>query len=165
MTQWYAVIDGTQYGPVDEATFRQWITEGRVQGHHLVWREGLAEWVPAMSLDGLFPEGASPSGATVSTKPKNSLIAGQGTGHYGQSPNATIAASARSALKGKVFFATGFMFLAWIIPMAISSLRELLPAPEKELNLLAMLLGLALSVLSLAITAPFELSKKIFFVS
>ncbi|NBB95416.1 MAG: DUF4339 domain-containing protein [Planctomycetes bacterium] len=30
MGQWYCVVQGQQYGPVDEAAVRQWIQEGRL---------------------------------------------------------------------------------------------------------------------------------------
>lgn len=38
--------DGARYGPVDEATVRQWLTEGRVDFDCLSWQEGEAAWFP-----------------------------------------------------------------------------------------------------------------------
>lgn len=44
----YYVIgaNGSQYGPVDEATLRQWIAEGRVGAVSLSFKTGEAGWVP-----------------------------------------------------------------------------------------------------------------------
>jgi len=38
--------DGTQYGPVDRATFETWAREGRLPADTLVWPEGAPEWLP-----------------------------------------------------------------------------------------------------------------------
>jgi hypothetical protein len=37
--------DGTQYGPVDRATFEAWNREGRLPADTLVWPEGAPEWI------------------------------------------------------------------------------------------------------------------------
>lgn len=56
MTQWYYVQNGQQAGPVDDATFRQWIAEGRIGRDQLVWREGMAQWQAAGMIPGLFSD-------------------------------------------------------------------------------------------------------------
>jgi hypothetical protein len=38
--------DGTQYGPIDRATFEAWSREGRLPADTLVWPEGAPEWLP-----------------------------------------------------------------------------------------------------------------------
>lgn len=44
----YHVIgsDGQQYGPIDEATVRGWLGEGRVSAASLSFRTGEAQWIP-----------------------------------------------------------------------------------------------------------------------
>lgn len=44
----YYVIggDGQQYGPIDEATLRGWLGEGRVSAASLSFRTGEAQWIP-----------------------------------------------------------------------------------------------------------------------
>jgi hypothetical protein len=44
----YYVIgtDGNQYGPVDEATLRTWLTEGRVTAASLSFKTGESLWTP-----------------------------------------------------------------------------------------------------------------------
>ncbi|MBN1942611.1 MAG: DUF975 family protein [Phycisphaerae bacterium] len=60
MTQWYYVQDGRQAGPVDDATFRQWIAEGRVSREQLIWCEGMAQWQAAGTVPGLFAASVPP---------------------------------------------------------------------------------------------------------
>ena len=49
----YYVIgaNGSQYGPVDEATLRAWIAEGRVGAPSLSFKSGEASWVPLSTRD------------------------------------------------------------------------------------------------------------------
>jgi hypothetical protein len=60
MAQWYSGRDGQQYGPFEEAQMMSMVADGRVLSSDLVWREGLAQWVPASSVPELFPSGANP---------------------------------------------------------------------------------------------------------
>jgi uncharacterized membrane protein len=60
MTQWYYVQDGQQAGPVEDATFRQWIAERRIGPEHLIWCEGMAQWQAAATVPGLFNQAAPP---------------------------------------------------------------------------------------------------------
>jgi hypothetical protein len=39
-------VTGGQFGPVDAATFAQWISEGRVTADGWVWRTGWKDWKP-----------------------------------------------------------------------------------------------------------------------
>lgn len=49
----YYVIgaNGSQYGPVDEATIRAWITEGRVASPSLSFKTGESGWVPLQTRE------------------------------------------------------------------------------------------------------------------
>jgi hypothetical protein len=49
----YYVIgaNGSQYGPIDEATVRAWIAEGRLGGVSLSFKTGEAGWVPLSTRD------------------------------------------------------------------------------------------------------------------
>ena len=55
MAKWHCHIDGKQYGPVENEQLAGWIREGRVQGSDLVWQEGMADWMPASSVEALRP--------------------------------------------------------------------------------------------------------------
>lgn len=49
----YYVIgaNGSQYGPVDEATIRAWVVEGRVAAPSLSFKTGESGWVPLQSRE------------------------------------------------------------------------------------------------------------------
>lgn len=49
----YYVIgaNGSQYGPVDEATIRAWIAEGRVGAPSLSFKTGESSWVPLLTRE------------------------------------------------------------------------------------------------------------------
>jgi hypothetical protein len=49
----YYVIgaNGSQYGPVDEATIRAWIAEGRVAAPSLSFKTGESGWVPLLTRE------------------------------------------------------------------------------------------------------------------
>src|ERR1017187_1279859 len=49
----YYVIgaNGSQYGPVDEATIRVWIAEGRVAAPSLSFKTGESGWVPLVTRE------------------------------------------------------------------------------------------------------------------
>ena len=51
----YYVIgaNGSQYGPIDEATVRAWIAEGRLGGVSLSFKTGETGWVPLNTRDEL----------------------------------------------------------------------------------------------------------------
>lgn len=64
----YYVIgaNGSQYGPVDEATVRAWVGEGRVGAPSLSFKSGETSWVPLGTREE-FKEllGAAPGGAAA----------------------------------------------------------------------------------------------------
>ena len=57
MADWYFGENGQQIGPLDEPAFQQAIQQGRVTRQTLVWREGMAQWVPFAAVPELFPGG------------------------------------------------------------------------------------------------------------
>jgi hypothetical protein len=61
-SQWHYSKDGSQHGPVTSQRLRELSASGDLEPNDLIWKEGLADWRPAMSLKGLFPEPAKPSG-------------------------------------------------------------------------------------------------------
>ena len=57
--------DGEEYGPVDNATVRQWIQEGRASAQTMLKREGQAAWAPLSA----YPEFASLLGSGSGGQP------------------------------------------------------------------------------------------------
>ena len=60
--QWYIARDGKQHGPISEAELTTFIEQGHLQPNDLVWREGFADWRPAMLV---FP----PRGGPAASRP------------------------------------------------------------------------------------------------
>ena len=118
MKQWFCHVDGKQYGPVDEAELRQWISQGRVKQDSLIWSEGMAEWIPASTLDMQGVSAATAGPATNEARVTAPALAGSG----GQRPNAEIMATAREMLEGRWGLAIGFVVILWGCSMVISSL-------------------------------------------
>jgi hypothetical protein len=54
MTSWHCHVGGQQYGPIEDATLRQWVAEGRVKASDLVWCDGMPDWKPASEIPGLM---------------------------------------------------------------------------------------------------------------
>jgi hypothetical protein len=75
---------GGQYGPARGDVMRKWLTEGRVSGDSLVWREGWTDWQTAAKLfpqlnhaSQARPEPATPTVANQATlAPRTSARAG-----------------------------------------------------------------------------------------
>lgn len=53
--EWHYAIGGERAGPVEPAELRGLAAAGRLGPDDLVWKPGLAEWVPARTVRGLFP--------------------------------------------------------------------------------------------------------------
>jgi uncharacterized RDD family membrane protein YckC len=60
---WHYVENGQRTGPVDEIRFQELIRAGKINSQTLVWREGMADWIPY----GQTPE--ANSAATTSSTP------------------------------------------------------------------------------------------------
>jgi hypothetical protein len=56
--EWYYTIQGQQLGPVSTAELQQLAAQRRLQPTDLVWKEGMAKWVPAANTQGLFADPA-----------------------------------------------------------------------------------------------------------
>jgi hypothetical protein len=51
--QWYLSRNGNQHGPFSDADVANFARLGQLQGSDLIWREGFANWRPALTI---FPE-------------------------------------------------------------------------------------------------------------
>jgi hypothetical protein len=52
---YYVGINDQQQGPFDMRTLARMVKEGMITGSTLVWKEGMADWAPADSVDELRP--------------------------------------------------------------------------------------------------------------
>jgi len=64
---WYYVDQGQQTGPVSDAQFEELVRSGKVQPDTLIWREGMAAWVPYREAgNSSNPSGPTPPGSAGS---------------------------------------------------------------------------------------------------
>jgi hypothetical protein len=68
-SQWYVSINGESQGPFADAQLRELVSTGRLGPSDLVWRDGMAEWVGAGKIKGLFPGGATPPPPPMTPRP------------------------------------------------------------------------------------------------
>lgn len=52
---WMAVIEGKQHGPLSNSELKSLADGRRLKPTDHVWKEGMAEWIPASKIKGLFP--------------------------------------------------------------------------------------------------------------
>jgi uncharacterized membrane protein YjgN (DUF898 family) len=56
---WYYISNGNRLGPIPAPKLKELATSGQLQPTDMIWREGLAQWVAASSLKGLFAGGVA----------------------------------------------------------------------------------------------------------
>jgi hypothetical protein len=57
--QWYVLIGEQQYGPVRYEHLAQFAGQGRLQKTNWLWKDGLASWIAAGDMPGLFADAIS----------------------------------------------------------------------------------------------------------
>ena len=69
MSEWYYSKMGLQQGPVPEDELLTKIRRGEIDGTNLVWKEGMAEWMPLSQMPALMgtaaPAGINPPVVTI----------------------------------------------------------------------------------------------------
>lgn len=61
-SEWYYTVNGQQApSPASNAQLKQLATAGQLKPTDLVWQDGMADWVPASSIKGLFPAAPTPA--------------------------------------------------------------------------------------------------------
>ncbi len=68
-SQWYYLVNGQQQGPIGSDQLKQMAASGQLQPTDMIWREGLADWVQAGRIKGLFGEGAVGGGSGAGGAP------------------------------------------------------------------------------------------------
>lgn len=66
---WFAIIEGCQHGPLSNSELKSLADSGRLKPNDNIWKEGLAEWIPAGKIKGLFPMPPPPPLLTQSPPP------------------------------------------------------------------------------------------------
>lgn len=74
--EWYYSVDGGRQGPVSSAELKKLADARKVGESDLVWKDGMADWVQAKSIKGLFGGGsATPSGGTAAKTGEQAAVA------------------------------------------------------------------------------------------
>lgn len=63
--QWYYVKKNERCGPVEAAQLKQLAETGEIKGTTLVWRVGMADWIEAEQVQGLFPKPVEPGTPSI----------------------------------------------------------------------------------------------------
>lgn len=77
-TQWYIARDGKQHGPLTDIEMRTFVAHNYLRPGDLIWRPGMAEWLPAPQVfPAIFPAAAAPAPAPIAQQaPSPSLHGG-----------------------------------------------------------------------------------------
>lgn len=69
--EWYYTQGGQQFGPFTAADLKKFGEEGKIKPDDLVWKEGMANWVAAKAVKGIFaaPAPAPTPAPTVTPMP------------------------------------------------------------------------------------------------
>jgi hypothetical protein len=100
-TQWYVSQEGQQLGPYSGEEMLSFAQGGNITRESMVWAEGMAEWLPAAHVDGLFPAAVVAAGPVrsapatarpgparaVATQPGGPARAGATTAARGAKPS------------------------------------------------------------------------------
>jgi hypothetical protein len=84
--QWFVSVEGQQHGPYSGEQLVGFTQTGNITPESMVWTEGMAEWLPAAQIEGLFPaaapvQAAAPVLVRSATPTANFMRPGQATGY------------------------------------------------------------------------------------
>lgn len=88
--EWFYAKNGNQKGPVSGATLKSMIVSGEIASTDLVWREGMADWSPAATIND-FESAGDVESAGIVAPPGGSQIPQGGVPQPGQVPGAPVA--------------------------------------------------------------------------
>lgn len=71
-----------QLGPYSEENLLEYATGGNITRESLVWTEGMAEWLPASQIGGLFPVELAPIQVATTAKPVHVALGGPARNSY-----------------------------------------------------------------------------------
>jgi hypothetical protein len=57
---WFYSVGDSRLGPVTEDELKRLVAEGKLKPSDLVWRDGMADWVEARTVEALFPKTEQP---------------------------------------------------------------------------------------------------------
>jgi hypothetical protein len=99
--QWYVSVEGQQHGPYSGEQLVEFTGTGNITRESMVWTEGMADWLPAAQIEGLFPPeapapAAAPAMVRSTTAASNFMRPGQSAGYA----TAPLAGQATAQVQG-----------------------------------------------------------------
>lgn len=118
--EWYYAKAGKKEGPVSIDDLKRLVQQGQLQPTDHVWKQGMATWVPASSVEGLF--GAEPP-------PLPPIPVSSQPGHHLSTPTATPTLFSQEGfaawmkwLDDRKIKVSLLWFLAWLLPGLLMSI-------------------------------------------
>ncbi len=75
--EWYYTQGGQQLGPFTAADMKKFAEDGKLKQDDLVWKEGMANWVAAKAVKGIFPAAPPlPVSRPAGVEPAGGIVAG-----------------------------------------------------------------------------------------
>ena len=162
--QWFYLVGEEQQGPVSVEQIQQFASTGIITGETMVWKEGMAEWLPAGSV-GAIALPVPASSPQVSPQPASVLQAGSVTSSAASlAPQSvrprTSGMALGSLILGVVSIPLIFVCIGWISALAalVMSIVALTRIPGRAGELKGKGLaygGLVTSILSMVIYGAF----------
>jgi uncharacterized membrane protein YjgN (DUF898 family) len=90
--QWYYANNGQRSGPISDAEFQALVQAGTIGPTTLVWRQGMANWLPLSQV--------SPAGGSSSTQAESAVAAQAGGGGGGDFGGGVATATASAPARG-----------------------------------------------------------------
>jgi GYF domain 2 len=87
-TQWYIARDGKQHGPLTDIEMRTFVAHSYLRPQDLIWRPGMAEWLPAPQVFPAVFQGAAPAPVTAAPAAVPQPVAPAPTTLASQGPSA-----------------------------------------------------------------------------
>lgn len=133
MADWFYGKDNTQHGPVSELEIRTLISSGQINGSTIIWREGMADWIPMKDV-AEFQALVAPAGQVQAQPqaqaPATNPYTAPGAQQYGTIPTDTL--SIVSLVCGIMAIITCYLWALFGIPAVICghmSLKKINSSP------------------------------------
>lgn len=110
--QWWYRKNGSEMGPIEEATLQQTFASGNLSPDDSVWAEGMPQWVPARQVPGLVPVSAGTWSPQTTDTPGTGTVDGKG-----ELP-ASVCKSALASRPWIIFIAVVFFVYAGLAILA-----------------------------------------------
>jgi len=129
--QWYYAHQGQQSGPVSTEQLKQLAASGQIQASDLLWKQGMAAWAAASTVEGVFsasggpappPPGAAPGAPGIPPQPAQAGVGGYSVAMPFTLPNFSVGAW---IILGAVALVIVSLFFKWTGVPGSSLIRQM----------------------------------------